>query len=90
MASFIPSDITVSELSSYLENTLGLKPDIDLHDISIKQIETDSLEKRARVLISLHGSNIKNNALLNVEKLVFLFKNNQDLWLFDIKSSLGF
>jgi hypothetical protein len=53
----------------------------------VENIELDSLQQRARVKIKLEGRELVTKKPFAYERIVFLFRGQDDKWLFDVNST---
>jgi hypothetical protein len=82
----VQGDADQEQIYKYLRKTLGIEENLlDLTHVSIEKIELDSSKERARVKVKLSGQNITNKKPIEIQKLIFLYKNQKgDNWVIDI------
>ena len=85
---FVSQDSSPEQFSHYLKENLGLDLEkIDLEKVEVENIELDSLQQRARVKIKLEGRELVTKKPFAYERIVFLFRGQDDKWLFDVNST---
>lgn len=84
---FVESEVDRHEMGEYLLKSLGINPqNIDLVGVAIESVELNTTETRARARVSFSGQNLDEKKPFSFSKIIFLYKNTENIWLIDTKS----
>lgn len=87
LSTMVSEHTSMEDIEEFLGKIFGAAPsDIDLRSVRVDSVELDSSGTRARALVSLGGQNIVLQKPFETNRLLFLYKEQKDHWLLDIKN----